>query len=137
MAGALDDLMASAVRGWGTAALASVEAINAMMIAMLELADVESGPPGFNEEEVVVPAQPGATALHPGPFSDWDHNQLPDGALTLVPGQVNAGEVTRVLLRVEPPAGKPSGTYTGSLHDPVGNCLCEDAGVYVVGDTSP
>jgi hypothetical protein len=137
MAGALDDLVAAAVRGWATVARAWLEAANAMTIGFLDLADVESGPKGFNEEVVVVPRQSAATPLHPRSFTDWDHNELPRAALALDPSDVKAGEATKVRLLVQPPTGTASGTYTGSLHDPSGACLLEEVGVYVVGDQSP
>jgi hypothetical protein len=137
MAGTLDDLVTAVVRGWAAVARAWIEAANAMTIGFLDLADVESGRPGFNEGVVVVPQQQAPTALQPGPFSDWDQNQLPSAAFTLTPSQISAGEVTEVLLLVEPPQGTASGTYTGSLYDPTGACLLEEVGVYVVGDKSP
>jgi hypothetical protein len=137
MAGALDDLVAAAVRGWATVAWAWIEAANAMAIGLLDLADVESGPKGFNEEVVVVPRQPAATPLHPRGFTDWDHNVLQPAAFDLDPSDVKAGEATKVRLLVQPPAGTASGTYTGSLHDPTGACLLEEVGIYVVGDKSP
>jgi hypothetical protein len=137
MAGALDDLVAAVVRGWAAVARAWIEAANAIAIGFLDLADVESGRTGFNEEIVVVPGQPAATDVHPRGFTDWDHNELPSVALTVEPAQVNAGKVTEVRIAVEPPQGTASGTYTGSLHDPAGVCLFEEVAVYVVGDKSP
>ena len=138
MAGPLDDLVAAAVRAWATVARTWIEAGNAIGVAWLDLPAVESGRTGFNEEVVVVPAQPAPTALHPGPFADWDHHVLPPGALAVVPAQVGAGEVTEVCVRVHPAGGTASGTYTGSLfNSPGGACLVEGIGVYVVGDSSP
>lgn len=137
MAGALDELVAAVVRGWATVARSWIEAANAIAVGWLDLADVESGITGFNEEVVLVPPQQGATPLRPGSFTDWDHNQLPDAALTLVPGQVKAGETTQMSVVVEPPEDTASGTYMGSLYDPSGTCVVADVGVYVVGDRSP
>ena len=137
MAGALDDLVAAAVRGWAAVARAWIEAGNAMAIEFLDLADVESGHTGFNEETVVVPRQPAATAVRPRGFTDWDHNELPLAALTVEPAQVNADKVTEMRVLVQPPQGTASGTYTGSLHAPTGVCLFEEVAVYVVGDKSP
>ena len=137
MAGALDDLVVAVVRGWAAVARAWIEAANAMAIGFLDLADVESGRTGFNEETVVVPGQPAATAVHPRGFIDWDHNELAPAALTVEPAQVTAGKVTKVRVVVQPPQGTASGTYTGSLHDPTGVCLFEEVAVYVVGDESP
>jgi hypothetical protein len=137
MASTLDDLVAAAVRTWATVARAWIEAANAILIGWLDLADVETGRTGFNEEVVVVPAQLAPTALNPGSFSNWDQDQLPAEALAVKPAEVNAGEHTEVLVLVQPPKGTASGTYTGSLYDPTGTCLIEEVGVYVVGDRSP
>ena len=137
MAGALDDLVAAGVRAWLTVAQASIEAANDIVVALLELADVESGRPGFNEEIVMLSAQLAPTTLHPQAFSNWDDDQLPLGALTVEPGQVNAGEATKVRLLVQPPEGAVSGTYTGLLCDSNGACLLDEIGVYVVGETPP
>jgi hypothetical protein len=137
MAGALDDLVAAMVRGWATVARAWIEAANAMAIGFLDLADVESGRPGFNEEIVFVPGQPKATPLHARDFTDWDHNELPPDAFDLDPSDVKAGEPTQVRLLVQPPENAVSGTYTGSLCDSNGACLLDEIGVYVVGETPP
>jgi hypothetical protein len=137
MAGALDDLVAAVVRGWATMAWTWMEAANAIAIALLDLPDVESGHPGFNQAAVMVPPQQAPTALHPKAFSNWDDHPLPDNALTLDPAQVNAGEATQVRLVVQPPAGTASGTYTGSLCNAMGTGLLDEIGVYVVGDTLP
>jgi hypothetical protein len=137
MAGMLDDLVATAVRTWATVARTWIEAANAIGVAWLDLPEVESGRKGFNEEVVVVPAQQATTALNPGPFSNWDQDQIPPEALTVEPTQVNAGEATEVCLAVTPPRNTASGTYTGSLCDLSGACLVEEIGVYVVGDSSP
>jgi hypothetical protein len=138
MAGPLDDLLGAAVRAWATVARTWIEAANAIGVGWLDMPAVESGRTGFNEEVVVVPAQQAPTALHPGPFADWDHNVLPPAALAVVPAQVGAGEVTEVCVRVHPASGIASGTYTGSLfNSPGGACLVEGIGVYVVGDSSP
>ena len=137
MAGTLDDLVAALVRGWAAMARAWIEAANAMAIGFLDLAEVESGPMSFNQEVVIVPRQPAATAVHPRGFTDWDQNELAPTALTLEPAQVSADTVTKVRLVVQPPQGTASGTYTGSLHDPTGTCVLEEVGVYVVGDKAP
>jgi hypothetical protein len=138
MASPLDDLLAAAVRASATVARTWIEAANAIGVGLLDLPAVESGRTGFNEEVVVVPAQQAPTALHPGPFADWDHNVLPPAALTVVPARVAAGEVAEVCVRVQPAAGIASGTYTGSLfNSPGGACLVEAIGIYVVGDSPP
>jgi hypothetical protein len=137
MAGPLDDLVGAGVRAWLAVIQASVEAANDIVVAWLELADVESGRPGFNEEIVFVPGQPGATPLHPTDFTDWDDNELPSDAFDLDPSDVKAGEATQVRLLVRPPQGAVSGTYTGSLCDSNGACLLDEVGVYVVGETPP
>ena len=137
MANTLDDLVGAAVRTWATVARTWIEAANTALVGWLDVADAESVLTGFNEEVVLVPRQQAATALHPGPFTDWDQNQLPPAALTVQPAQVNAGEVTEVRVVVQPPNGTASGTYTGSLYDPTGACLLKGVGVYVVGDKPP
>jgi hypothetical protein len=137
MAGPLDDLVAAVVRGWATVARAWLEAANAMAIGFLDLPDVESGPMSFNQQIVIVPRQPAATAVHPRSFTDWDQNELAPAALTLEPAEVSADGVTKVRLVVQPPHGTASGTYTGSFHDPAGTCVLEEVGVYVVGDKAP
>jgi hypothetical protein len=137
MAGPLDDQVTAGVRAWLSVAQAWIEAANDIVIAWLDLADVESGRPGFNEEAVRVPAQQTPTDLHPGPFSNWDRDQLPPDALSVVPTGVKAGEETEVMLVVQPPKGACSGSYTGSLCDPDGACLLDEIVVYVVGDTPP
>jgi hypothetical protein len=137
MAGALDDLVAAVVRGWAMVARTWIEAANAILVAMLDLPDVESGRPGFNVAAVVVPPQQAPTALRPEDFSNWDLDQLPGDALTVEPGQVKAGEATTVRLLVRPPEGTASGTYTGSLCNATGVRLLDGIGVYVVGDTPP
>ena len=137
MAGPLDDLVAAGVRAWLSVAQAWTKAANDIVVAWLDLADVESGRRSFNKEAVTVPAQQDPTDLHPGPFSNWDRDQLPPGALAVVPAGVEAGVATEVLLVVQPPEGACSGTYTGSLCDPNGACLLDEIGIYVVGDTPP
>jgi hypothetical protein len=137
MAQPLDDLVAAGVRAWLTMVRASIEAANDIVIAWLDLADVESGRPGFNEEVVTLSAQGAATSLHPQAFSNWDDDQLPLDALTVEPDRVKTGEATKVRLRVQPPDGVVSGTYTGSLCDENGACLLDEIGVYVVGETPP
>jgi hypothetical protein len=136
MAGPLDDLVAAWVRAWLAMAQASIEAANDIVVAWLELGDVETGRPGFNEEIVMLSAH-APTSLHPQAFSNWDDDQLPLDALTVEPGQVNGGEATEVRLMVQPPQGAVSGTYTGSLCDSEGACLLDEVGVYVVGETPP
>jgi hypothetical protein len=137
MAGPLDELVAAGVGAWSSVAQAWIKAVNDIVVAWLDLADVESGRRSFNKEPVVVPAQQAPTDLHPGPFSNWDRDHIPPEALAVVPAGVKAGEATEVLLVVQPPEGACSGTYTGSLCDPNGACLLDEIGVYVVGDTPP
>jgi hypothetical protein len=137
MARPLDDLVAAGVRAWLSVAQAWTKAANDIVVVWLDLADVESGRRSFNKESVMLPAQQAPTDLHPGPFSNWDRDQLPPGALAVVPAGVEAGVATEVLLVVQPPEGACSGTYTGSLCDPNGACLLDEIGVYVVGDTPP
>ena len=137
MAGPLDELVAAGVGAWSSVAQAWIKAANDIVVAWLDLADVESGRRSFNKEAVVVPAQQAPTDLHPGPFSNWDRDHIPPEALAVVPAGVKAGEATEVLLVVQPPEGTCSGTYTGSLCDPNGACLLDEIGVYVVGDTPP
>jgi hypothetical protein len=137
MAGPLDELVAAGVGAWSSVAQAWIKAANDIVVAWLDLADVESGRRSFNKEPVVVPAQQAPTDLQPGPFSNWDRDHIPPEALAVVPAGVKAGEATEVLLVVQPPEGACSGTYTGSLCDPNGACLLDEIGVYVVGDTPP
>ena len=137
MASTLDDLVAAAMRTWATVARTWIEAANAILIGWLEVADVETGRTSFNEEFVVVPAQQAPTALNPGSFSNWDKKTLPAGALAVKPVEVKAGEITEVVVSVQPPGGTASGTYVGSLCDASGACLLPEVGVYVVGDRSP
>ena len=132
-----DDLVAAGVRAWLTMVQASIEAANDIVVAWLDLPDVESGRPGFNEEIVVVPGQPAATPLHPSDFTDWDDKELPPDAFDLDPSDVKVGETTQVRLLVQPPKGAVSGTYTGALCDSSGGCLLDEIGVYVVGETPP
>jgi hypothetical protein len=136
MADRLDDLVTAAVRAWAVAARAWIEAANAIGVSWLELADVESGRTGFNEETVVVAAQPGPTELHCDEFAGWDDHRLPPEAVAVLPPRVEAGEKTEVCVRIQAPPGTPSGTYTGSLCTPGGTCLVGGIGVYVVGDTA-
>jgi hypothetical protein len=137
MASTLDDLVAAAVRTWATVARTWIGAANAILVAWLDVPDVESGRTGFNEEFVVVPAQQSPTALSPESFSNWDDDQLPADALAVNPAGVKAGKITEVVVSVQPPKGTPSGTYTGSLYDHSGTCVLEEVGIYVVGDRSP
>ena len=76
MADPLNDLVATAVRAWASLAGASIESANADLIGLMELADTESGQFGFNEETVLVPAQPAACALSAGRFADLDDTPL-------------------------------------------------------------
>lgn len=137
MAGPLEDLVAAGVRAWLSVAQAWIEAANDIVVAWLDLAEVESGRRGFNEELVVVPAQQSPTALSPESFSNWDDDQLPRHTLAVKPTRVEAGRVTEVIVSVQPPEGTSSGTYTGSLYDTKGTCVLEEVGIYVVGDRSP
>ena len=137
MASTLDDLVAAAMRTWATVTRTWIEAANSILLGWLDVADVESGRKGFNEEVVVVPAQQVPTNLDVGSFSNWDQDQLPSEALDVKPVEVEAGQSTKVLVSVEPPKGTASGTYTGSLYDSTGICVFEEVGVYVVGDRSP
>jgi hypothetical protein len=137
MASTLDDLVAAAVRTWATVARTWIEGANAVLVGWADLPDVESGRTGFNEELVVVPAQQAQTALKPESFSNWDQDHLPAEALAVKPAGVKAGEITEVVVSVQPPQGTASGTYVGSLCDSSGACLLPDVGVYVVGDRSP
>ncbi|HEX6227955.1 MAG TPA: hypothetical protein VFZ41_00660 [Solirubrobacterales bacterium] len=136
MADRLDDLVTAAVRAWAVAARAWIEAGNAIGVSWLDLPAVESGRTGFNEETVVVPAQPAATELHSDEFAGWDEHKLPPEAITVLPPRVDAGEETEVCVRIQAPPGTPSGTYTGSLCSPGGTCLVDRIGVYVVGDST-
>jgi hypothetical protein len=135
MADTSDDLTTVAVRAWALAGRAWMEAANAIVVGWLDLPAVEKGDPGFNEEVVLVPAQPAPTILHPGPFaSRWDGTELPRGAVSVLPRRVAAAKDTEVRVCVRQPANLASGTYTGSLLDaPGGACLVDEIGVYVVG----
>jgi hypothetical protein len=138
MADQLDELVTAAARSWAVAARAWIEAVNAIGVGWLDLPAVESGRTGFNEETVVVPAQPASTELHPGGFADWDENKLPSEAVAVVPPSVEAGEETEVCVRVQPPVGVASGSYTGSLSgSPGGTPLVDEISVYVVGGPAP
>jgi hypothetical protein len=138
MADQLDELVKAAVRSWAVAARAWIEAVNAIGVGWLDLPAVESGRTGFNEETVVVPAQPASTDLHPRQFANWDGNELPLEALAVEPPSVGAGEETEVCVRVQPPIGIASGSYTGSLSgSPGGTPLVDEISVYVVGGPSP
>ena len=96
MANTLDDLVGAAVRTWATVARTWIEAANTVLWGGWTWRMPRACSHGFNEEVVLLPRQQAATALHPGPFTDWDQNQLPPAALTVQPAQVNAGEVTEV-----------------------------------------
>jgi len=138
MADPLNDLVATAVRGWASLAGASIESANAVLIGLMELADTESGQFGFNEETVLVPAQPAACAVSAGRFADLDDTPLPTEVISVTPHALGAGVATRVCVRVTPPPGTASGTYMGTLTETSGGrCLAEEVGVYVVGDRAP
>ena len=137
MASTLDDLVAAAMRTWATVARTWIEAANAILLGWLDVPDVETGRTGFNEELVLVPAQQAPTELNPGSFFNWDRDELHADAFAVTPARVKAGEITEVVVSVDPPQGTASGTYTGSLYDPTGTCLLEEIGVYVVGDAAP
>lgn len=129
-----DDLVTAAVGAWATVARAWTEAVNEVLVSWLDLPAVESGQTGFNEEVVVVDAQPVPTDLHPGRFVDWDDNELPAAAMTIEPPRVPAGVETSVRLRIHSSGDLVSGTYTGSLlNAPDGTCLVDEVGIYVVG----
>ncbi len=134
----VDDLTADAVGAWATAARDWMEAVNEIWLSWLDLAAVESGQTGFNQEVVVVKAQPAPTDLRPGPFTDWDGNELPRDAVTVEPSRVAAGQETTVRVRVKSSRGLASGTYTGPLLNASDDaCLVDEIGVYVVGDRVP
>lgn len=138
MADPLNDLVATAVRAWASLAGASIESANAVLIGLMELADTESGQFGFNEETVLVPAQPAACAVSAGRFADLDDTPLPAEVISVTPNALGAGVATRVCVRVTPPPGTASGTYMGTLTETSGGrCLAEEVGVYVVGDRAP
>jgi hypothetical protein len=138
MADQLDELARAAVRGWATAAQAWVQAANAIGVSWLNLPGVESGRTGFNEEVVVVPPQVASKPLHPEGFADCDGNVLSPDAMAVVPAEAGTGGGAAVCVRVKPPEGTASGTYTGSLSDsPGGRCLVDEIAVYVVGDHAP
>src|SRR5262245_65895811 len=101
MAGPLDDLVAAGVRAWLSVAQAWIKAANDIVVVWLDLADVESGRRSFNKEAVLVPAQQAPTDLHPGPFCNWDRDQIPPVALAVVPAGVKPGVAMEVLLRSE------------------------------------
>jgi len=136
---AVDDFTKAAVRGWATAAHAWMEAANSVLVSWWDLADVERGRPGFNEETVWVPAQGAPVTVHPGRFADVEGRELPREAVFVVPSRVRADEDTEVRLQVIGPLQSvASGTYTGSLLDsPYGIPLVDEVGVYVVGDRAP
>ena len=133
------DRATAALRAWAIAGRAWMEAANTIFVGWLDLPAVEAGDPGFNEETVVVPAQPAPTGLQPGSFANrWDGSELPPGALAVSPFQVRPGEDTEVRVRVRQPAGIASGTYTGSiLAFPGDACLVDEIDVYVVGGRAP
>ena len=115
MADPLSDLVATAVRAWAGVARAWIESANAILVGLMELSDTESGQFGFNEETVLVPAQPAACAVSAGRFADIDDTPLPVEVISVTPTALGAGVETRVCVRVTPPPGTASGTYTGTL----------------------
>ncbi|HEX6687449.1 MAG TPA: hypothetical protein VF085_02155 [Solirubrobacterales bacterium] len=128
------DLTTAAVGAWATVARAWIEAADEIAVSWLDFAAAESGQTGFNEEVVVVEAQPAATDLRLGRFVDWDDNELPAAAVAVEPPRVPAGVETAVRVRVHSSGDLTSGTYTGALlkaHD--GTPLVDEIGVYVVG----
>ena len=138
MADPLNDLVATAVRAWASAAGAWIESANAVLVGLMELSDTESGQFGFNEETVLVPAQAAACAVSAGRFADIDDTPLPVEVISVTPDALGAGVATRVCVRVTPPPGTASGTYMGTLTETSGGrCLAEEVGVYVVGDRAP
>jgi len=138
MADRLDDLATATAGAWAIAGRAWMEAVNAIGVGWLDLANVESGQSGFNREAVVVGPQLIATDLHLGRFTNWAGEALPHDAISVEPSRIPAGKATTVNVRVEPPEGTASGTYTGSLSNaPNGACLVDGIGIYVVGDNLP
>jgi hypothetical protein len=138
MTSQLDDLTTDAVGAWATAAGAWMEAVNEIWLGWLDLAAVESGETGFNQEVVVVKAQPAPTELRPGRFTGWDGKELPRDAVTVEPSRVAAGRETTVLVRVKSPGDLASGTYTGPLLNASDDaCLVDEIGVLVVGGRVP
>jgi hypothetical protein len=138
MSDPLNDLVATAVRAWASVAGAWIESANAVFVSLLDLSDTESDQLGFNEETVLVPAQPAACAVRAGRFADFDDTPLPAEVISVRPDALGAGVETKVCVRVTPPPGTASGTYMGTLRDsPGGRCVAEEVGVYVVGDRAP
>lgn len=138
MSDPLNDLVAAAVRAWASVAAAWIKSANAGLVGLLELADTESDLLGFNEETVLVPAQPAACGISAGRFANFDDTPLPAEAISVTPPALGAGVETRVCVRVAPPQGTASGTYMGTLIDSSGGrCVAEEVGVYVVGDRAP
>ena len=138
MADQIDELARSAVRAWATAAQAWLRAINSIGVSWLDLPGVESGPTGFNEEVVAVPPQVAPSQVHPEAFADSDGNVLSPDAMAVDKAEAATDGDAAVCVRVEPPVGTASGTYTGSLMDsPGGRCLVDEVAIYVVGDHAP
>lgn len=134
----LDDLTTDAVGAWATVTGAWMEAVNEIWLSWLDLGAVESGQTGFNEEVVVVKAQPVPTDLRLGPFTDWDGKELQRDTVHVEPPRVPAGQETAVRVWVDPRDNLASGTYTGQLLNASdGVPLVEEIGVYVVGDRVP
>jgi hypothetical protein len=137
MSDPLNDLVTTAVRTWASVADAWIESANAVFVSLLDLADTESDQFGFNEETVLVAAQPAACAVSAGRFVDSDGTSLPAAVISVTPQALGAGIETKVCVRVTPPRGTASGTYMGTLMDSSGGCVAEEVGVYVVGDHAP
>lgn len=138
MADPLNELVSASVRAWATVARAWIENANEIWLTVLDAPAAESDQLGFNEETVLVPAQPAATGVRPGRFADADDSPLPAAAISIAPANLVAGADTEVCVRIEPPPGSASGTYTGSLWDSSGSrCIVDEIGVYVVGDRAP
>lgn len=136
----LDELAQDAAGAGAVAALASIHAANRVFARWLDLANVESGWPGLNEQVVVVGPQAIATALAPGDFRNWDGDKLPE--VKLDPTTVQPGDATTVRLWVDPTdeanSDVPSGTYTGSLLREADNfVLVDEIDLYVVGKDRP
>lgn len=135
MSDRLDDLVTDAVGAWAIAGRAWMEAVNKIGVGWLDLANVESGQSGFNEEEVVVGPQLFATELRLGKFSNWNGEEIPQKAISVEPSRIPAGRATPVRVKVKSGKGLASGTYTGKLLSALDRTSLVGAiGIYVVGD---